>query len=157
MIAVLLGAALIAGVAGYAVAGPAGLFSVAGLAAACALLAARLRLPAPLPRGARPRRTRFGAPAFGRYGQIELALAEAQTSRRHFDHVTRPLLHRLLAALLADRRGIDLAGNRAAARAALGERLWPLLDPGRPACNDSDVPGVDVGVLTDIVDRLEGL
>lgn len=78
-------------------------------------------------------------------------------SRRLFDHAARPLLQRLLAALLADRRRVDMANDGRAARAALGDDLWPLLDPARPASNDSWEPGVSEQTLARIVDRLEDL
>ena len=76
-------------------------------------------------------------------------------SKRHFDLVTRPLLQRLLAALVADRHGVDLGKDTAVARDAMGEDLWPLLDPARPPSDDSQAPGVGLETLAAIVDRLE--
>jgi hypothetical protein len=104
-----LGAAIMLG-AGYAVGGQAGLLAVVALAAAAALLTARLRIPPP-PRPLPPRREQQEGPRFAAYRRIESALGQAQSSRRHFDYGTRPMLQRLLAALLADRRRLDLTGD----------------------------------------------
>ena len=141
--------------AGYAVAGPAGLFVIAGAAALGALLTARLRIPGQSRPAARSGLAPYGNAAFPRYRHIDLALSEARVSKRHFDLVTRPLLQRLLAALVADRHGVDLGKDTAAARGAMGEDLWPLLDPARPPSDDSQAPGVGLETLAAIVDRLE--
>ena len=63
-------------------------------------------------------------------------------SGRLFDRTARPLLYRLLAAVLADRRRLDVSRDVQAAREALGDDLWQLLDPARPASDDSQQPGV---------------
>jgi hypothetical protein len=142
--------------AGYAVGGQAGLLAVVVLAAAAGLLTARLRIPSP-PRPLRPRPEQQAGPRFSAYRRIESALGQAQISQRHFDHGTRPMLQRLLAARLADRRRLDLARDTRAAREALGEDLWPLLDPARPASSDSRPPGVSEQTIARITDRLEDL
>ena len=90
--------------AGYAAGGQAGLLAVAGVAAVAALLAARLRIPGPHPRPGPSRQARFLNSAFPRYRHIDSALSEGRASPRHFDLITRPVLQRLLAALLADRQ-----------------------------------------------------
>ena len=150
-----LGAAIMLG-AGYAVGGQAGLLAVAALAAAAALLTARLRIPPP-PRPPPRRREQPAGPGFAAYRRVEGALGQAQISRRHFDYGTRPMLQRLLAALLADRRRLDLTRDAGAAREALGDDLWPLLDPARPASSESRPPGVSEQTIARIVDRLEDL
>jgi len=142
--------------AGYAVGGQAGLLAVAALAAAAALLTARLRIPPP-PRPLRPHREQEVAPRFPAYRRIESALGQAQISPRHYDYGTRPMLQRLLAARLADRRRLDLTRDTRAAREALGDDLWPLLDPARPGSSDSRPPGVSEQTIARIVDRLEDL
>jgi hypothetical protein len=141
--------------AGYAVGGPAGLFVIAGAAALGALLTARLRIPGQSRPAARSGLARYANAAFPRYRHIDLALSEARVSKRHFDLVTRPLLQRLLAALVADRHGVDLGKDTAVARDAMGEDLWPLLDPARLPSDDSQAPGVSLETLAAIVDRLE--
>ncbi|HCU97495.1 MAG TPA: hypothetical protein DHU96_34235 [Actinobacteria bacterium] len=143
--------------AGYAVGGQLGLFAVVALAAVVGLLAARLRIPPPPSRPSPARHEQHPNAAFAAYRRIESALDQARMSRRLFDHAARPLLQRLLAALLADRRRVDMANDGRAARAALGDDLWPLLDPARPASNDSWEPGVSEQTLARIVDRLEDL
>jgi hypothetical protein len=150
-------AAVVVLAASYAAAGESGLLAITGLAALAALLAARLRIPGasrPAPRSAP---ARFPNPAFPRYRQIHVALGEAQVSQRLFDLVTRPLLQRLLATLVADRRGADMSKDVTAAREALGADLWSLLDPARPASADSTAPGVSLETLAAIVERLEDL
>ena len=142
--------------AGYAVGGQAGLLAVVVLAAAAGLLTARSRIPPP-PRPLPPRPEQQAGPRFPAYRRIESALGQAQISQRHFDYGTRPMLQRLLAARLADQRRLDLARDTRAAREALGDDLWPLLDPARPASNDSRPPGVSEQTLARIVDRLEDL
>ena len=128
---------------------------IACTAAVGALLTARLRIAGQSRPPARSGLASYGNAAFPRYRHIDLALSEARVSKRHFDLVTRPLLQRLLAALVADRHGVDLGKDTAAARGAIGEHLWPLLDPARPASDDSQAPGVGLETLAAIVDRLE--
>jgi hypothetical protein len=151
----LLGAAVMLA-AGYAAGGQVGLLAVVALAAVAGLLTARLRIPPPARRPP-PRQEQPAGGEFTAYRRIESALALGQTSQRLFDHTARPLLQRLLAALLADRRRLDLTKNPQAAREAVGDDLWPLIDPARPASDDSRSPGVSEQTIARIVDRLEDL
>ena len=150
-------AAVIVLAAGYAAGGQAGLLAVAGVAAVAALLAARLRIPSPHPRPGRSRQARFLNSAFPRYRHIDSALSEGRASPRHFDLITRPVMQRLLAALLADRQHLDIGKDPRLAREPVGDDLWPFLDPARKASGDSRAPGVSLETLTKIVDRLEDL
>jgi hypothetical protein len=84
-------------------------------------------------------------------------VAWSGVSRRHFDQVTRPLLERVTAALLQARRGLDLHRHPGAARELLGEHAWKLVDPARPASEDSAARGVDLGDIEDLLSRLEEL
>ena len=155
-LAALLGAAVMLA-AGYAVGGQAGLLAVVALATAAGLLTARLRItPAP-PKPPPPRLAQQAGSTLTAYRRIEGALAQAEMSRRHFDHTARPLLQRLLGALLADRRRLDLSRDTGAAREAIGDDLWPLIDPARPVSGDSRPPGVSEQTIARIVDRLEDL
>jgi hypothetical protein len=151
----LLGAAVMLA-AGYAAGGQVGLLAVVALAAVAGLLTARLRIPPPVRRPP-PRQEQPAGGEFTAYRRIESALALGQTSQRLFDYTARPLLQRLLAALLADRRRLDLTKNPQAAREAVGDDLWPLIDPARPASGDSRPPGVSGQIIARIVDRLEDL
>jgi hypothetical protein len=154
-VAALLGAAVMLA-AGYAAGGEVGLLAVVALAAVAALLTARLRIPPPVRRPP-PRQEQRAGGEFTAYRRIQSALALGQSSQRLFDYTARPLLQRLLAALLADRRRLDLTRDTRAAREALGDDLWPLLDPARPASDDSRPPGVSEQTIARIVDRLEDL
>jgi hypothetical protein len=147
--------------ASYPAGGPRGLVIAAiGLAVLALLitLAAVPRGPAHLP----PRRSRRTAPDvrsddFPSYRKIAADLGWAAVSMRHYDHVARPLLSRLLAAVLEDRRRLDLDRAPGAVRNLMGADLWPLVDPARPASDDSNAPGVDLPTLARIVTRLEEL
>ena len=155
-VAVLVGAAVMLA-AGYAAGGQVGLLAAVALAAIAGLLTARLRIPPP-PRPPRPpRQEQPGGGEFTAYRRIQSALALAQSSQRLFDYTARPLLQRLLAALLADRRRLDLTRDTQAAREAVGDDLWPLIDPARPASDDSRPPGVSEQTIARIVNRLEDL
>jgi hypothetical protein len=142
----------------YTVAGTGGLAVAATGTTIAALLILRAGIAhdPPPPRRARERQPDEEGP-FTSYRQIRRALTWTGTSRRHYDHAVRPLLTRLLAAVLAERHGIDLHRSPQQARSLVGEDLWPLLDPAGPASSDSGSPGVDRGTLTRIVDRLEEL
>lgn len=118
--------------------------------------------PTATPRAAGRRRRRRGAPAvsaadFPSFRRIEANLGWATVSRRHYDHVVRPLLTRLLSAALADRHRVDPARQPEQARRLVGAELWPLLDPARPASDDGNAPGVDLATLARIVSRLEDI
>jgi hypothetical protein len=154
-VAALLGAAVMLA-AGYAAGGEVGLLAVVALAAVAALLTARLRIPPPVRRPP-PRQEQRAGGEFTAYRRIQSALALGQSSQRLFDYTTRPLLQRLMAAMLADRRRLDITRDAQAAREAVGDDLWPLLDPARPASSDSRPPGVSEQTIARIVDRLEDL
>ena len=115
-----------------AAAGAAGLLvSLSVLAVAAAVV-----IPVTLPAAAPVRlRRRLGPPVdnapYRAYRQVAEQLSWADVSPRHYDLVTRPLLTRLAASRLADRHRIDLWSNPAAARAVLGEDVWPWDDPAR--------------------------
>ncbi len=139
-------------------AGPAGLVVSLSGAAAVTALVLLLRVPAVPPARRRPRP---GPPvdnaAFRGYREVAEQLSWAAVSPRHYDLVTRPLLTRLAAARLADRHRVDLHADPDAARALLGDDVWPWVDPGRPVSRDSQPPGVARATLTRVVDRLERL
>lgn len=85
------------------------------------------------------------------------SLIWATVSGRHFDQATRPMLRTLTAHRLRKTKGIDLDTQPVRARELIGERAWPLVDPGRVASRDSSSPGVDLGLIDVLLDRLEGL
>jgi hypothetical protein len=149
------------GLAGWTLAGPAGLLA----AGACATVAALLTLlmlrtpPGPRPHGAgRPAGPRHDAP-YARFRELAGALAWGQVSARHFDHATRPRLERIAAALLLERRGIDTgtADGSAAARTVLGPGPWALVDPSAPRRADAGPPPATLADIERLLDRLEEL
>jgi len=143
---------------GWLVAGSLGAFWVPALAAAAAVLLLRLELPAPRRRRRRHRPTRrFDNRDFPAYRRIEESLMWSRVSARHFDHAALPLLSRIAATQLVERRGIDLAGDPVAARAALGDDVWELVDPNRPISTDTSAPGVSRAAVARLTDRLESL
>ena len=143
--------------AAYLVFGPVGLFATASVAAGITVAAVRLRMPPPAPTPVAPPADPRPNQAFLSYLRIDEALAQAGRSRWHYDQHTRPLLARMVASLLAERRQLDAADGGQAVRGAVGEDLWPLLDPDAGSAIDSHQPGVDPATLRRIVDRLEKL
>jgi hypothetical protein len=90
------------------------------------------------------------------------ALHDAIASMASYDAELRPTLQHLLAARLAERHGISLHADPAAARRLLlpghgDQALWFWLDPLRPAENDKDRRGIPPRTLAAIFDRLERL
>jgi hypothetical protein len=74
----------------------------------------------------------------------------------------RPTLQHLLAAKLADRHGVNLYQDPAAARRLLlpvarDAELWYWLDPQRHAEPDASRRGIPLRTLAAIIDRLERL
>jgi hypothetical protein len=87
-------------------------------------------------------------------------IAEAAGSRAAYDADLRPTLQHLLAARLAERHGINLYEDPAAARALLsagrrGDELWFWLDPDRPNEISPGPRGIPPRTLAAIIDRLE--
>jgi hypothetical protein len=91
------------------------------------------------------------------YDAIRHAISTGAHSGREFDFGLRRHLQRVAAARLADKRGIDLHREAGAARDALGERLWWLVNPDRPVSREHVGGGVPPAQLADFVDRLERL
>ncbi len=167
-------AALAALAAAFAIGGPFTLAVTAECLAVLALVVVLARTPGGtrergMPRAAawaratwaRLRRRRPPAEVrsgdFPAYAKISSDLGWAPVSQWHYDHGIRPLFGRLLESVLAERHRVDLARDPARARDLVGEDIWPLVDPSRPASFDSKAPGADLRTLTRIVDRLEQL
>jgi hypothetical protein len=142
----------------YSGAGFAGLVVALSAIAVLGLLILALGVPAA---PTRRRRRRHRLPSFDEpyptFQQVSEQLSWAQVSPRHYDMVTRPLLVRLMASRLSERHGIDLHRSPEQARAVVGDDLWWWLDPVRPVEGSSQPPGVDVRILTRLVERLESL
>jgi hypothetical protein len=66
----------------------------------------------------------------------------------------RPIVRSVAAGLLL-RRGIDLERSPAQARPLLGEDVWELVRPDRPAPDDRTAPGHELAAIERAVDSLE--
>jgi hypothetical protein len=163
---VLVGAAA---VAGYATAGWAGLSVVAIAATALAMLVLRGLLPAGTPDEGKTAREKRRAQTLTGYSHRRFVVQSAIASRGFYDSELRPVLEHLLAARLAERHGVNLYTDPAAARRLLcrGARdagLWAWVDPGtRPSGEperrhrDADRRGIPRHTLARLIDRLERL
>jgi hypothetical protein len=85
----------------------------------------------------------------------DLVLGEAEADHAH--RRLLPLLRAVASARLAARHGLQLERQPAKARALLGEDVWELLRPDRPAPKDRDDPGVPRKQIAAAIERLESL
>jgi hypothetical protein len=162
-----------AAVAGYAVAGPMAVALVAMAAGAGGLVLLRFLVP---PQPAAPPGEDLSGPdpavpqpvlsSFTGTWRRQSRLADAHASRPAYEAQLRPQLEHLLASRLAERHGISLYDDPAAARQAFSagqagfDGLWSWIDPARaavPADLDGDQPGIPYRTLARIIDRLERL
>jgi hypothetical protein len=161
-----------AAAAGYAVAGPEALTIVMIVAAAGALVLVRGLLPAAQP----PSDIRGGtdsvtaAVSFYRYWHYVADLREGTAARSAYEMKLRPALEHLLAARLAERHGVNLYRDPAAARRLLcragrDNDLWAWIDPdqaskeaaGKPPSGRTQPPGIPRRTLERLINRLEQL
>lgn len=153
-------------VAGYATAGWPGLSVVAITTAAIALLVLRALLPQLTPDQAKKARDKPTARTLSGYSHRRFVVRTAMTSRGFYDGELRPVLEHLLAARLAERHGVNLYQDPAAARALLCRSsrdadLWDWVDPAtRPETRPRgtpEQPGIPRRTLARLIDRLEKL
>ena len=85
--------------------------------------------------------------------ELLLGIAEAEHAHRRL----LPLLRSAAAARLAARHGFELERRPEAARALLGEDVWELLRPDRPAPEDRHGPGVPQGQIAAVIETVESL
>jgi hypothetical protein len=156
----------VAAVAGYATAGWAGLSVVAIVAAAIAVLVLRALLPQLTPDQAKKAREKPTARTLSGYSHRRFVVQTAMSSRGFYDGELRPVLEHLLAARLAERHGVHLYQDPAAARAVLcrdsrDADLWDWVDPAtRPETaprGAPEQPGIPRRTLARLIDRLEKL
>lgn len=88
--------------------------------------------------------------------RLETLVAAGRSSAADLHLHLRPLLAEIVGARLS-RRGAGLSQDPAHARSLLGEELWELVRPSRPAPSDSRTPGVTLEQLAQIIERLERL
>jgi hypothetical protein len=103
-----------------------------------------------------------GRSSFLGFWRKRATVHDATASMVSYDTELRPTLQHLLAARLAERHGISLYGDPAAARRLVlpGSRddaLWFWLDPARPAETEQGRSGIPPRTLAAILDRLEHL
>ena len=82
---------------------------------------------------------------------VELAAARAFDVHARL----RPLLREIAEHRLMSRRGIDLHGDPARARAVLGELAWDLVREDRPPPEDRMGPGLPLAEQRFVVDAVE--
>jgi len=158
-----------AAVAGYAMAGWDGLSVVTIGTTAFAMLVLRGLLSARTPDEGRKATERRRAQTLTGYSHRRFVVQSAIASRAFYDSELRPVLEHLLAARLAERHGINLYTDPAAARGALcrGGRdagLWAWVDPAagpraeaESRQRDADRRGIPRHTLARLIDRLERL
>lgn len=120
------------------------------LLAVVVLLSRLVELPVPGARRRPPEPEPDGRERFPSYDRVFSAVLGARQSARVVDLQLRPVLERLVSAKVE-----QLGEGRV--RAALGEDVWWLADPQRPARSDSRAGGLDHAALIRVVDRLEAL
>jgi hypothetical protein len=85
--------------------------------------------------------------------ELLLGIADADHAHRQL----LPLLRAAAAARLSARHGLELERRPEAARALLGEDVWELLRPDRPAPADRHGPGVPRERVVAVIERVESL
>jgi hypothetical protein len=158
--------------AGYAVAGPGALALVAVTAAVISLVVMRsLVRPAPLASSAEdvsgpdPAVPAPVLSSFSRQWRRQSRLGDAQASMTAYEAGLRGQLEHLLASRLAERHGISLYDDPAAARQAFTQghpgydSLWRWVDPAHAGAPSppGDQPGIPYRTLARLLDRLEHL
>ncbi len=123
------------------------------------LVVGAVALAALVPRVAKRSRARTVHPQSSRPAGLE-RLEWMVSSGRHtagdIQVRVRPVLREIAAALLR-RRGVRLDAEPEQARALLGDELWEIVRPGRPRPRDHRAPGLELGALERLVERLERL
>jgi hypothetical protein len=155
-----------AAVAGYLMAGWAGLSVVVIAAGAIALLVLRALLPQLTPDQAKRAREKPTARSLSGYSHRRFVVQTASSSLAFYNGELRPVLEHLLAARLAERHGVNLYQDPAAARGLLcrsphDASLWAWIDPTtRPTespRSHSEQRGIPRRTLARLIDRLEQL
>lgn len=154
---------LVTALAVYAYAGP---DAAVAVVAGCAVAAiAYLRMLVPAIERQEIRQVQLSGQATSSFLGVwreRVVLQNAIARMTSYDAELRPELQHLLAARLAQRHGVSLYADPAAARRLLlpgprDDALWFWLDPGRQAETEPERPGIPPRSLAAILDRLERL
>jgi hypothetical protein len=86
---------------------------------------------------------------------LEGRLLVAGRNAADFHSRLRPMLREIAAARLQRRHGVALDRDRTAARALLGDDLWEVVRPDRPAPADRGAPGPGLDAIEPLIARLE--
>lgn len=153
--------------AGYALDGAAAAGLVVIIAAAASIVVLRwLVRPDEEPSGPAEPYQVDPVQSFVGFWRTRADLADASRTLTAWEYGPRRRLQNLLAARLAERHGISLAGDPEAARRLLlgagryagRHDLWYWIDPQRPIPADAESrPGIPPNVLAALIDRLEQL
>ncbi|MEP7105134.1 MAG: hypothetical protein ABI838_04740 [Chloroflexota bacterium] len=108
-----------------------------------------------LPARLRTRRRRPGPERVRSLEELEHAVDFAGTTAFDVHYRLRPHLVRIAAHRLAARRGIVLEADPAAARAALGDELWSIVEPDREPPAERNAPGLPLAGVRRLVEALE--
>lgn len=155
--------AVAAAVTGYAVAGVAGASLVVAVAVVGALATIRGLVPlADVPTGDDYLPSTSRAMPFTGYWRKRRGLTDGISSMSAYDAELRVTLQDLLAARLAEKHGVSLRSDPAAARRLLcpgqgDQSLWFWIDPGRPATPGTEQAGIPPRTLARLIERLERL
>jgi hypothetical protein len=153
-------------VAGYAMAGWAGLSAVVIATTVIAMAVLRVLLPQLTPDYSKKARGKTTARTLSGYSHRRFVVRTSLTDLAFYDVELRPVLEHLLAARLAERHGVNLyqepeAARRLLCRTSRDADLWRWIDPAtrpqttvREASGRRGIPGRTLGRL---IDRLEKL
>jgi hypothetical protein len=158
-LAIAAAAAAAGAAAAYAVAGLRAFAVAAVVTAAVALVTARALPPGAAPEEARTFRRKPAARPLVGYEHRRFLITTAASSAGFYEKELRPALEHVLAARLAERRGVNLyhepeAASRDAA-ALLGPALWAWIDPAQQAARQGRQ--ISRRTLARLIDRLEQL
>jgi hypothetical protein len=150
--------------AGGAMAGWPGVATVAIATAVAALVVLRGLAPRTAEQSVRMAREKPAARPISGYSQRRFVVASGMSSQPFYEADLRPVLEHLLAARLAERHGINLYQDPAAAREAFcrtrgDAALWRWIDPLQAAPEESNRQGHGIPrrTLVRLIGRLEQL
>ena len=131
---------------------------VGGAAATVVLLVARWLLTRDAGPAVDDTRARDPAESLRRWrAKTEILIARADCTRSDWDKYLRPMLARQFELATGQRKMKDPRVFHATAIALFGAQLWPWVDPDNVSRTGADEPGPGRAVLSDILQRLEGM